>query len=282
MKSSRLAFSTNAYTAMELEEALRRIAGHGYSAAEILADKPHAWPPDMTDARLQRLGSLLQQLGLRLSNINANTAFGYWSDAPGEPFFEPSLIAQDADQREDRLGLILRSLEMAAALGADCVSITSGRPLGTMNPDAATPVLTDMLGRVLEHADSLGVNVGIECEPGLLLEDSSELADWIARIDHPRLGANLDLGHAIVAGENIAEVLERLRGRIWNIHLEDIRGLKHYHLIPGEGDVDFAAISRSLKDIGYDRFVTIELYTQSANPDQAASLSFQRLADLFT
>ena len=45
-----LAFSTNAFTGFPLAEALRRIAGHGYKAVEILADVPHAYPPTTGDA----------------------------------------------------------------------------------------------------------------------------------------------------------------------------------------------------------------------------------------
>ena len=155
----------------------------GYKGVEILADRPHAWPPAVSKVKLEQLAALVEELGLAVSNVNANTAFGYWSDAPGEPFFEPSLIAQDERQRQDRLDLMMRSLDIAAALKSDCISITSGRALGSMSPDRAAPVLEEMLGRVLEYADGVGVNVGIECEPGLLLEDSVELAEWVVRID---------------------------------------------------------------------------------------------------
>lgn len=281
MKLSQLAFSTNAYTRYPLPTALHRIADQGYGAVEILADDPHVWLPDWDESRAELLAALLNELGLTISNINANTAAGYWEHAPKEPFFEPSLISPDEELRNYRLNLILDSLEFAAILGADCISITSGKPLGKMSPDRAMPVLEDMLRPVLAAADQAGVNVGIECEPGLLLENSTELVELIERIDHPRLGANLDLGHAIVGGEEPCQVIRRLAGRIWNIHLEDIRDRKHYHLIPGDGDVDFAAIVRALDEIGYTRFVTLELYTQSDNPDRAARLSRKRLSKLF-
>jgi sugar phosphate isomerase/epimerase len=45
-----LAFSTNAFKQVSLEESLRQIAACGYAGVEIMADVPHAYPPHM-DAR---------------------------------------------------------------------------------------------------------------------------------------------------------------------------------------------------------------------------------------
>jgi protein FrlC len=76
--------------------------------------------------------------------------------------------------------------------------------------------------------------IGIEYEPGLLIETAAEVRRLIDEVNHPALGANLDIGHAVCAGENPLESIELLAGRIWNVHIEDIRGRKHFHLIPGE------------------------------------------------
>lgn len=287
----RLAFSTNAYTRFGVEEACRRIAGHGYRGVEILADAPHAYPGRPASAcghggdgaalDPAGLGTLLTGLGLEVSNVNCNTAFGYWREPPPEPFFEPSLISGDPQLRAERVRLTLAGLDLAAALGAGNISITSGKPLGSMSPERCEPVLEEHLGRILERAEVVGIDVGIECEPGLLIETSDELLAWIERMGSPRLGANLDVGHAVVGGEEPVEVIEKLRGRIWNLHLEDIRGRKHYHRIPGEGDIDFAAVAAALERIGYRRWATLELYTHSADPDRAARESLARLGPVF-
>ena len=276
-----LAFSTNAYTRHELTEACRRIAGHGYAGVEILADAPHAYPPSFSDADADRLRTVLDELDLAVSNVNANTMFGHWRDAPPEPFFEPSLVSEDAGLRRVRLEMILRTLEIAARLGARNISITTGKPLGAMSPEACEPVLEEHLGRVLERADALGIDVGIECEPGLLIETSDELARWIKRMGSSRLGANLDIGHAVVGGEDPAAAIGKLAGRIWNLHVEDIRDRKHYHRIPGEGDIDFAAVAAALQRAGYQRWATVELYTQTADPDRAARESLRVLGPVF-
>ena len=46
----KLAFSTNAYTRFPLLDALRGIKAAGFTGVEILADMPHAYPPEITSA----------------------------------------------------------------------------------------------------------------------------------------------------------------------------------------------------------------------------------------
>jgi sugar phosphate isomerase/epimerase len=75
-------------------------------------------------------------------------------------------------------------------------------------------------------------------------------------------------------GESIPAAVRLLAGRIWNLHVEDIPGRKHYHLIPGEGTLDWPALFNSLRSIHYDRYLTVELYTHTADPQDAAQRSF--------
>jgi len=269
----KLAFSTNAYTRFPLIEALRGIKAAGFTGVEILADTPHAYPATLDRVETARIRVELDRLGLIVSNVNANCSFGYWKDAPPEPYFEPSLISPNPKHRADRTELIFKTLDFAKALDARNISITSGRCLGGMPPDKAVVQLRESLLPILDRADQLNIDVGIECEPGLFLEYSSELGEWIDRLNHPRLGANLDLGHSQVAGENPADAIEMLQNRIWNLHVEDIPGRKHYHLIPGEGSMPWQQIFHVLRKIRYDRFLTVELYTHTEHPQLAAEKS---------
>jgi protein FrlC len=269
----RLAFSTNAYTRFPLTDAIRGIARAGFTGVEILADAPHAYPDEIDDGLLLSVRRALDETGLAVSNVNANCSFGYWKDAPPEPYFEPSLISPNPQHRADRARLILKALDFAKAIGARNVSITSGRCLGGMPPDRAADQFAESIQPILDRADVLGVDVGIECEPGLLLEYAQELREWIDRLQHPRFGANLDIGHSVVMGEGVVYPVRLLAGHIWNLHVEDLPGRKHYHMIPGEGTLDWNALRAALEDVGYDRFLTVELYTHTADPQLAAERS---------
>ena len=171
-----------------------------------------------------------------MSNVNVNCSFGYWKDAPPEPYFEPSLISPNRRHREDRIELIGKSMQIAKILGARNISITSGRMLGSMSPARRRRSLSGRWGGCWRWRTKMGIDVGIECEPGLFVEYVAELREWIDRLGHRRLGANLDIGHCQVMGESIPAAIELLGDRIWNLHVEDIPGRKHYHLIPGGGN----------------------------------------------
>ncbi len=276
----KLAFSTNAYTKHSLIDALRGIRKAGFQGVELLADAPHAYPEEIDEPFTQQIREELDRLGLAVSNVNANCTFGYWRHAPPEPYFEPSIISPVSAYRADRIRLVKKTLDFAAAVGATCLSMTSGRCLGPIHPELAGQLFIEGMKPILDHADTVGVNVGIECEPGLFVEWASELRGWIDRINHPRLGANLDIGHSVVLGEGIPQPIEMLAKRIWNMHVEDLPGQKHYHMIPGTGTFDWPTLMSRLKKIGYDRYLTVELYTQTEHPQEAAEQSFEFLSRL--
>jgi len=277
----KLAFSTNAFTRFSLQEALRGIKAAGFEGVEIIADSPHAYPDSLDEQTLAAIRHELEDLSLAVSNINANCTFGYWRHAPPEPYFEPSLISPVEEYRRDRIRLLLKTLQFAKAVGAANMSITTGRMLGGMPPQAAARQFAESIRPILDRADELGIDVGIECEPGLMIEYVSELREWIDRIGHRRFGANLDIGHSQVMGENVGQVVRELAGRIWNMHIEDIPGRKHYHLVPGEGTLDWTGFKEALVATGYKRFLTVELYTYNASPHEAAQRSFEFLKGRF-
>jgi fructoselysine 3-epimerase len=276
-----LAFSTNAFTRFTLPEALRGIAAAGFKGVEVLADVPHAWPDALTPPFVAEIRRELERLNLAVSNVNANCSFGYWRHAPPEPYFEPSLISPIAQYRADRTRLILRTLDFAKEINARNISITSGRMLGGMPPEPAARQFAESMKPILDYADKLAIDVGIECEPGLFLEYAAELAEWIGRLGHPRFGANLDVGHSQVLGEKIPDAVKLLGDRIWNLHVEDIPGRKHYHMIPGQGTLDWQALKAALVEEDYQRFLTVELYTHTENPQEAADKSHAFLSQIF-
>jgi len=277
----KLAFSTNAFTRFPLADAIAAIKEAGYAGVEILADVPHAYPEQIDSAFTSAVAKSLETSGLEVSNINCNCSFGYWKDAPPEPYFEPSLISPNKQHRDDRARLIMKTLDFARDIGARNISITSGRTLGSMTPAKAADQFKTEILPILDHANANGVDVGIECEPGLFLEWTEELRQWIDQLCHPRLGANLDIGHSQVLGESIPGAVRLLAERIWNLHVEDIPGRKHYHMIPGEGTLDWVGLRDALWDIKYDRFATVELYTHTEDPHGAARRSYEFLSRLF-
>jgi sugar phosphate isomerase/epimerase len=278
----RLAFSTNAYTKFPLPEACDSIAAAGYKYIEVLADVPHAYPPAYSEREALRLRERLDTLGLAAAAINGNTAMGYFRPVPERLTFEPSLISPDEVHRQDRIRIIGACLGLANVLGAPVVTITTGQPLSGEPAEVLRGRLMAGLDAVVEAADRAGVDLAVEPEPGQFIETSAALRDLLDKVDHPRLGANLDVGHAWCAGDDPAEAVRLLAPRLKHLHLEDIKDRRHYHLIPGDGgEIDFAGIRRALDEVGYQGAAAVELYTYKDEPDRAAREAHRYLARFF-
>ncbi|UJL45760.1 sugar phosphate isomerase/epimerase [Virgibacillus sp. NKC19-16] len=272
-----LAFSTNAFTNMTLPQAVEEIGRYGYDGVEILADAPHAFPPTSNALWVDEVKRKLHYYQLEVSNINGNTACGFFNDPTGEPTFEPSLCNAQPQIRQKRIDYAKQCIDLAVALGSSNISITSGMCLPGNPPSQAFKYFADSLLYITDYAEKHNINVGIEYEPGLLIENGEELLQIIKEVGSNKLGANLDLGHAVVGGENVQNLIKKMEPYIWNIHLEDIHGYKHYHLIPGDGSINFREILQNLQSIDYDRFITIELYTYVHQPIYATQRSIEFL-----
>ncbi|MCP3868253.1 MAG: sugar phosphate isomerase/epimerase [Gammaproteobacteria bacterium] len=276
----KLAYSTNAYTRFELGDALSSIADLGFKGAEILCDHPHWFPGRVQASQITGIKHLIENLGLGISNLNANTANGYYGPLPSENLFEPSLSSADDTDRRWRIQYSIETIRLAYALGADCISLTSGRPGSGDTPTKGMQLFVESLKQICAAAENYGVRVGIEYEPGLLVERADEVAEVLQRVDSPQLGANLDLGHAYLSHESPEETIGLLAGRIWNVHVEDIANYKHFHLIPGEGDIPLSRYFQLLDNCGYDRYLTVELYSYPQMPEEAGRRSLAYLREL--
>ena len=277
----KLGFCSNAFTRYPLEEAIDRVADAGYAGIELLCDRPHFWPPEEPAERAQQLASRLRAAGIAASNINANTAVGAYGIAIPVNVFGPSLASAEEGTRRYRIAHVRAAIDLAAVTGAPCVSITSGAPESDHPPEAGRSQFLRSLDELLRHAEVRDVKIGIETEPGLLLERSDELARFVDEVGHPLLGFNFDVGHAVVMGEDPAAVIAEHGHRIWHLHLEDIAAGKHFHRVPGEGDVDFGAIARALRQVGFRNFASVEVYAHKRDPDGAARQAFAVLGPLF-
>ena len=276
----KLSFSSNAYTRHSLFAAVEGIAAAGYAGVELLADTPHLYPFSFGAEDERKLQELLGRHGLGVANINANTAMGYYGRTFWEPLFEPSLANPDPLVRKWRIDYTKRCIILAHRLGAPTVSVTSGCMLPAIRPEDSLLLLRDSLREVVSFAGDYHIRIAIEYKPGLLISCAEELATFLVLFDSPFLGANLDLAGSHVLGEDHNEVISLLDEKIFHICLGDIHRHKHYHLIPGQGDMDFPAIFAALDQQRYTGHITLDLHTCVNAPDEAARQSIAFLQAL--
>jgi sugar phosphate isomerase/epimerase len=274
-----LAFSTNAYLNYSFAEAVRRLARIGYRGVEIMADVPHAWPAFLLEEQKQGIRDALARHKMAVSNVNAFMMHAV-NDAR-QRYWHPSWIEPDRYYRQVRIDHTKRALTLARELGARCITTEPGGPVepGT-SWQAALRLFVEGLKPVAEHAEKEGVLLLVEPEPGLLIETADQFLELMRHVDSPAVGLNFDIGHAYCVGDDPATTIPRVAGYIRHFHLEDIAATRvHHHLIPGEGAIDFAAVLRAVRAIGYTGWVTVELYPYVEDPDEAARLALRRLTE---
>ena len=278
----KLAFSTNAYLKFSFAEAVHRLAAIGYVGVEIMADVPHAWPACLLEGQKQSIRDALARHKLAISNINA-FMMNAISD-PRQRYWHPSWIEPDRHYRRIRIDHTIRALTLARELGTPCITTEPGGPVEPGGSwSAALRLFVEGLKPVAEHAEKEGVLLLIEPEPGLLVETADQFLELMQHIDSPAVGLNFDIGHSYCVGDEPAPTIQRLAQYIRHFHLEDIAASRvHHHLIPGEGAIDFKATLAAIRAIGYDGWITIELYPYVDDPDAAARLALKRIGTLAT
>ncbi|MBX3399309.1 MAG: sugar phosphate isomerase/epimerase [Gemmataceae bacterium] len=272
----KLAFSTNAYLNHSFAETCKRLAEIGYRGVEIMADVPHAWPAYLLPEQKDGIREALKKHRLKISNINAFMMHAI--DDPRQKYWHPSWIEPDVNYRRIRIEHTKKALTLAKELGAPCITTEPGGPLEGRPWKECLKLFVEMLKPVVEHAEKVGVPLLVEPEPDLLIETADQYLEFADYFQTPFLGLNFDIGHFYCVKDDPAATVHKLAPLIRHVHLEDIAATRvHHHLIPGEGVIDFSATLKALDDVGYQDWVTIELYTCHENPDAAAKTARERV-----
>lgn len=118
--------------------------------------------------------------------------------------------------------------------------------------------------------------------------------DFTAHLDavnDPFFFACLDIGHAEMSGSGsgAANMIHALKDHLQALHLHDNDRLHDSHQIPFSMQIDFTAVVKALKKVGYKGYLTLEAdaYLKDYSQEnifegiQNLSASAKRLADMF-
>ncbi len=272
----RLGYNTNGLAHHSLPAAIRLLASLGYQSVAITIDHYALNPYDAGyESQLRETQQLLAELKMR-SVIE--TGARYLLD-PSQKH-HPTLVTSKSAGRPLRIEFLRHAVDMAAALGSDCVSLWSGvLPTGDSRDDGFRR-LVEGLRLVLDYAQRCDVQIGFEPEPGMLIDTMARFAELVEQIDSPRLGLTLDIGHLHCLSEPIEETIFRWSNRLLNVHLEDMCAGIHEHLMFGEGEIDFPPVLAALQKSGYTGGLHVELSRHSHAGPEAAQQAFAFLSSL--
>lgn len=270
----RLGYNTNGLAHHRLLDAIELVADLGYESVALTLDAAALDPyqdPGGLKRELATVRSALDRRGLaRVIETGARYLLN-----PRKKH-DPTLLDPDPARRAIRQDFLARSLAIAAQLGAECVSLWSGRPPQDIAPAAALERLVEALGPVIHEAERRAIPLAFEPEPGMLIDTLMSFRALDERISHPLFQLTIDLGHVHCLREGPwAEVLPPWRGRVINMHVEDMVESVHDHLMFGEGTIDFAALFATLRAMDYDHGLHVEL-SRHAHAGVEAAVSSAR------
>ncbi len=243
-----------------------------------MADVPHAWPAYLLPEQKQAIRDALAQNNLAISNINAFMMHAV--NDPRQKYWHPSWIEPDRHYRQVRIDHTKRALTLAKELGATCITTEPGGPVEGRPWAECLKLFVEMLKPVVEHAEKEGVLLLVEPEPDLLIETADQYLEFAATdlVAVPRA----ELRHRPLVLRRSDDPAATVR-RLAKLHPPRPPGRHRRDAGPPPPDPrrgrDRLRQRRStaLKDIGYDGWVTIELYTCHENPDHAARTARERV-----
>ena len=130
--------------------------------------------------------------------------------------------------------------------------------LGDIGAAAGVTFVVENLNTVVDH-------------PGVPLARAKDVLALIEGVAHPHVKMMLDLYHAQIGEGNLIELVRRCGEAIGEIQVADVPG----RCEPGTGEINYPAIAKALRDIGYAGTVGLEAW---ASGDSVTALEAFRSA----
>jgi L-ribulose-5-phosphate 3-epimerase len=171
-------------------------------------------------------------------------------------FMDYPLLRCTSDQRRKRELFLHRLLPIARRIGADHV-VLPFVDISRIDTEEDKQIIAEVMTTAAPIAESNGVELHLETDLG-----PSDFAALLKRIQHPSVKANFDSGNSSGLGYVASEEFALYGDRIGSIHIKDRRskfagGIATMPL--GEGSADFADVFQSMKRIGYNRGLTLQV-----------------------
>lgn len=239
---------------------LARLKAAGFDGVElpIFSGQPQDYKP---------IRSELDNLGLKCTTVTILTR-------------ETNAVSPDPAVRRKALDWLRTVIEINHVLGAETICGPYHSALGEFSGTGPTEDekkrAAEVLRQAAEYAQQAGVMLAIEYLNRFecyFLNTAAQAVELVRMVDHPHFRAMYDTFHAHIEEKNAGTAIRTIAPVLAHVHIsENDRGT------PGTGQVDWSTTFRTLREVGYDGWLTIEAFGR-ALPDLAAATRIWR--DLF-
>lgn len=195
----------------------------------------------------------------------------------------PDFTQHDAAAREAELEKERQMIDLTARMGGRYCRVLSGQRREDVSREDGIRYTVESIKAVIPYAASRNIILNMEnhYKDGYwkypeFAQHIDVFMDVINQIDSPWFGVNYDPSNAIICGEDPLEVLEAIKHRVITMHASDrylisgtIEDLKQQdgsmgyaknlrHGVIGKGLNDYDKIFSTLKNEGFDNWISIE------------------------
>jgi len=241
---------------LPISNAMEQARKLGFDAIELGIASKGVLTHKTTMEECKKIRDLAHKNKLEISGVASGESWGC------------SPTSNDEKVRKNIIEFTKKALHITNWLGTDAYLFVPGAvdiffmPEAEVVPyDVCYDRATKAISKLIPTADKLGVSLAIENVWNKFLLSPLEMRNFIDYFKSEKVGAYFDVGNVLLTGYP-DQWIRILNSRIKRIHIKDFKlsiGTVDGFVDLLEGDVDFDAIKKSLKEINYDGFVTAEM-----------------------
>jgi sugar phosphate isomerase/epimerase len=139
----------------------------------------------------------------------------------------------------------------------------------------------ELLGSVLDQAGDLGLTICLEPLSPVETDFINTVAEgmkMVRQVNHPSLKIHLDVKAMCSEQTPVPDIIR-------SVNADDIG---HFHVNdanlygPGMGDVDYAPIADAISDVGWNKWLSVEVFKYDPDPETIARKSIEYLKKFFS
>jgi len=176
----------------------------------------------------------------------------------GSKHWQDTLSSPDAATVERGLAAIRKEFEDVKAYGGTTVLVVPAVVTPAVSYRDAWTRSQAAIKTLIPDAEKHGVKIAIEEVWNKFLLSPVEFARYVDEFRSPWVGAYFDVGNVVEFGYP-QEWVRELGKRILKIHVKEYKKEKRFGYPLGEGEIDWPAVTRALRDVGYEGWITAEV-----------------------
>jgi sugar phosphate isomerase/epimerase len=262
----KFAICNETFEGWDFARACRFVKAAGYDGLEVA---PFTLAPYVTDLTVDQVATLRSQAdaaGVEIIGL-------HWLLAKTEGMH---LTSADRDARSRLSQYLIALADTCTALGGHLMVFGSPHQrshTADVSAEQAFDWAVDVFRRVAPVLGDMGVALCVEPlgpSETNFITTCEEGARLVEAVGHPNVVLHLDVKAMSSEARPVPDIIRQYGDRAAHFHANDAnrRG-------PGFGDTDFVPIFEALDEVGYDRWVSVEVFDYSPDPETIATRSLE-------